>query len=92
MSVSGFTLLKSVMLNSRFKKMNRNLIGFKIREHVKPVTEQEVSDFMDATESHKNMQTKGTVPPFFMTKLIVPIVKKIWIHKDLNMNILKMVQ
>jgi len=91
MAISGLTLLKTVICNSRFKEMNKNMIGHTFSEQIKPVLPHEVSDFYDATENKNKHVSDSVIPPFYITKLIIPFMKEIWVHPDLNMNLLKMV-
>ena len=89
MNVSGWKLFRTVLKNSGEKKLNRKMIGHAIEQQTAPLAKSENAAFGKAIKDE--LQTGETTHPFIVSRLIIPIMKQIWVHPDLNMNIMKMV-
>jgi len=82
-----------VIKNVRSEKMNRAMIGYSIKEHLGKVTFKDILLFAEATGDKNTEYYKKTeiAPPFFLSKLIMPPIKKLLMHKDLKLNFLRLV-
>ena len=79
MNRSDIKLFYSVMKNIRSKQMNREMIGYSVVENLSSITLPDIILFAEATYD-KNIvcyKETGSVPPFFITRLIMPSLKKI---------------
>ena len=93
MIINNIKLLIALVRNIRSKAMNRKMIGYSVRKICPPVTSGEAVSFAEATLDNNIAFYKrtGIAPPFFVSKLIMPVMKKIMMHKDLKMNLLRLV-
>jgi acyl dehydratase len=94
MPTSTLRLFLSMMRNARSREMNRAMIGHTIELKFPPVTREAIAEFARATldDNPAYGSAKTPAPPFFIGKLIIPLVKDIWTHPSLRLNLLKMVQ
>lgn len=85
-------LLKILIRNIAAKNMNRDLIGFAFEEVLDPIRNEETIEFAETTKDNNPFyHSVGFAPPFFVNKLIFPLMKKVFCHKGINMNLLRMV-
>lgn len=85
-------LLKSLVSNFRSEKMNRDFIGFEFEAMTNPVIQQESIAFATAiNDMNPVYEQENIASPFFISKLVYPMIKKVMCHKKLRMNILRMV-
>jgi len=91
--IENIKLLFIIIKNIRSKQMNRTMIGHSINENLKPVTIKDIMHFAEATNDKNSEYYKktGMAPPYFLSKLIMPPLKKILMHKDLRLNFLRLV-
>ncbi|MBI4965721.1 MAG: MaoC family dehydratase N-terminal domain-containing protein [Desulfomonile tiedjei] len=94
MPTSTMQLFLSMMRNARSRKMNRAMIGYTAEQKFPPVTRDAIAEFARATRDDNPSYdaAQALAPPFFIGKLIIPLVKDIWAHKSLGLNLLKTVQ
>lgn len=87
-------LLMSAIRNARSYKMNRAMIGYTAEHKCPAVTQQAIREFARATCDDNPVydSPQNPAPPFFLGKLIIPLIKDIWAHRSLELNLLKTVQ
>ena len=86
--MSSWQLLRAMIRNRKSNKLNREMIGFSIEQELDPIREEDVRAYAKAT---RDEAPPDSVPPFFVAKLIFPFIKEILTHKDLHLNLLRMV-
>jgi acyl dehydratase len=84
----------SMLRNVRSSKMNRAMIGYTVEQVFPPVTQEAMAEFARATRDDNPAygSTLAPAPPFFIGKLIIPLIRDIWAHPSLGLNLLKTVQ
>jgi acyl dehydratase len=94
MPTSTVQLFLSLMRNFRSSEMNRAMIGHTVEQRFPPVTREAIEEFARATRDGDPPYDAALTPapPFFLGKLIVPLIKQIWAHPSLKLNLLKTVQ
>jgi acyl dehydratase len=94
MPTSTMKLFLSMMRNIRSNKMNRAMIGYFVKKTYPPATRSEIEPFARAVndDNPAYYSPEALVPLFFLGKLMIPIVKDIWAHPSLKLNLLKSVQ
>ncbi len=87
-------LLISMIRNARSHEMNRAMIGHAVEQKFPPVTREAIAEFARATRDENPAYNliQAPAPPFFIGKLVIPLVKDIWAHPFLKLNLLKTVQ
>jgi acyl dehydratase len=72
--------------------MNKGMIGYTIHRDFGNFSVKEIKQYVDATEDDYSKYSQSTVaPPFFFSRELYPLFKQIMTHKDLNINLLKMI-
>ncbi|MBI5249031.1 MAG: MaoC family dehydratase N-terminal domain-containing protein [Desulfomonile tiedjei] len=94
MPTSTFQLFLSMMRNARSYEMNRSMIGYSVEHRFPPITRESIAEFARATcdDNPSYYSDQASVPPFFVGKLIIPLIKNMWAHTSLRLNLLKTVQ
>jgi acyl dehydratase len=87
-------LFLSMMRNARSCNMNRAMIGYTAEQKFAPVTREAIAEFARATSDDNPAYdlAQAMAPPFFLGKLIIPLIKDIWAHPSLRLNLLRSVQ
>jgi acyl dehydratase len=93
MPTSTMRLFLSMMRNVRSRKMNRDMIGHTAQQTCLPVTRQAIEEFAGATGDEKLADDGAQLlaPPFFIGRLIIPLIKDLWAHPSLKLNLLRTV-
>jgi acyl dehydratase len=91
MPTSTLRLFLSMMRNARSREMNRAMIGHMVEQKFPPVTREAIAEFARATHDDNPAygSSQAPAPPFFIGKLIMPLVKDIWAHPSLRLNLLR---
>jgi len=94
MPTSTMQLFLSMIRNARSSEMSRAMIGYTVEQKFPPVTREAIAEFARATcDDHPDYDSaQAMAPPFFLGGLIIPLVKDIWAHPALKLNLLKTVQ
>jgi len=72
--------------------MNREMIGYAIHKDFSDFSMDEIKQYVDATEDDFSKYTQSTAaPPFFFSRGLYPLFQHIMTHKDLKINLLKMI-
>jgi acyl dehydratase len=73
--------------------MNREMIGYTIKKDFGPFGLNEIHEYVDATRDDFSKYTgaDSPAPPFFFSKELYPLFKSVITHKDLKLNLLRMV-
>lgn len=91
--MGNFELLAAMVRNIGSTGLNRNMTGYSFSEETGPVEREHITMYAAAT-CDPNPAYGGAdpvAPPFFIARLMIPMLKKLLCRRDLNMNILKMV-
>lgn len=90
MNLNDIKLLFVLIKNMCSREMNRKMIGYSVREECRPISVKDIKLFADATLDNNITAyiRNGYVPPFFITRQLIPVLKKIMMHRDLKMNFL----
>jgi len=82
-----------MMRNARSHEMNRSMVGYTVEQKFPPVTREEITEFARATSDDNPAyhSAQAPAPPFFIGKLIMPLIKDLWAHPSLKLNLLKTV-
>lgn len=94
MPTSTTQLFLSMIRNAQSNEMNRAMIGHTVERKFPPVTRVAIAEFARATRDDNPAydSAKAQAPPFFIGKLIIPLIRDIWAHPSLKLNLLKAVQ
>jgi acyl dehydratase len=94
MPTSTMQLFLPMMRNVRSSKMNRSMIGYTVEQSFPPVTKDAMAEFARATRDDNPAYDlpPAPAPPFFIGKFIIPLIRDIWAHPSLGLNLLKSVQ
>jgi acyl dehydratase len=86
-------LFSSVIRHFGSGGLNRDMIGFVIKQDAAPVRTKDIIAYAAATNDNNPLysESRPVAPPFFLSKLIFPAIQHICIHKELKMNLLRMV-
>ena len=93
MAVSNAQLLWASLKNTRFDNMNRDMVGYGFERVTEKVTPELIDAFARATNDLNPLYAgdNAIAPPLYLSRLVFPMIKEVLIHKDLHMNILRMV-
>jgi len=93
MGVGNFDLFLTMIRNRKSMKLNRDMIGFSIKDTVGPVTKEEAELYAKATNDDNPLykEDESLTPPMFIARLVHPMMLNIMVNKDLKLNILRMV-
>jgi len=90
MILDNLSIFKAMARNYNSHGMNRGMIGYTIRENFGHFTMQEVKAYVEATADDVS-RYGSQVPPFFFSRRLYPLFKKVITHRDLGMDLLRMV-
>ena len=87
------SLLLSMLRNIKSNSLNKDFVGYSIEDMLEPVCRSDAEAYAKATLDDNILYQGNTafVQPFYPAKLFVPLIRKICTHKDLRLNLLKMV-
>ena len=93
MLIGNIPVLRSIFCNFNSTAMNREMIGYTLKKDFGPFGLEEIQQFADATcdDFTKYSGVNSPVPPLFFSKELYPLFKQIITHKDLNLNLIRMV-
>lgn len=93
MMLKNFSVITSIVRNINSQRMNRGMIGYTIKKDYGPFGLNEIYEYVDATRDDfaKYAESESPAPPFFFSKELYPLFREIITHRDLNMNLLRMV-
>ncbi len=93
MLINNIPVFRSIFRNINSRAMNRGMIGYSIKKDFGPFGLDEIHDYVDATcdDFEKYAGHDSPAPPFFFSKELYPLFREIITHRDLNLNLLRMV-
>lgn len=93
MFINNIPVFRAMLQNYNSRLMNRNMIGYTLKKDYGPFGFNEIHQYADATcdDFTKYSGEKSPAPPFFFSKELYPLFKKILTHRDLKLNLLRMV-
>ncbi|MBN1348420.1 MaoC family dehydratase N-terminal domain-containing protein [candidate division KSB1 bacterium] len=93
MQSDNWKLLVFSIKNFRQNTLNRALIGHTVENISEPIQREDILAYATATSDHNPAYESAhpIVPPFFLTSLFLPVLKKIWFDNALKLNIFRMV-
>ena len=87
---SGFSLLWSVFRSRNFNRINRSMIGFSLEDQLPSISRDDAMIYAKATRD-QNAHNENYIPPLYVSKLSFPLVAELLTHKDLHVNLAKLV-
>lgn len=93
MILNNITVFSAMAKNYSSAAMNRGMIGYTLKREFGPFTQMELDDYASATcdDVKKYSLTGAPAPPFFFSKELYPMFKKILTHEELKLDLLRMV-
>lgn len=93
MIFNNIPVFAAMMRNRKSTFMNRAMIGYTLRQRFGPFTQKEIDDYAYATldDISKYHEKLSPAPPFFFSKELYPMFKKIITHRDLGVDLIRMV-
>lgn len=93
MILNNLPIFSAMARNFRSDQMNRGMIGYTITGEFGPFSQKELNDYADATCDDRNKYADGRMlsPPFFFSKELYPMFRKIITHKKLGLDLVRMV-
>ena len=86
-------IFKAMAMNLNSRGLNRDMIGYTISKSFGPSDFDEIKEYADATgdDFSKYSSEKDPAPPFFFSRKLYPMFREVITHKDLKLDILRMV-
>jgi acyl dehydratase len=93
MIFNNIPVFAAMMRNRNSTFMNRAMIGYTLKQRFGPFTQKEIDDYVYATldDISKYHGKLSPAPPFFFSKELYPMFKKIITHRDLGVDLIRMV-
>lgn len=93
MIFNNIPVFAAMVRNRKSTSMNRAMIGYTLRQKFGPFSQREIEEYARATldDISKYSGEGSSAPPFFFSKELYPMFKKIITHKDLSLDLLHMV-
>lgn len=93
MIINNLEIFKAMARNINSAGLNRSMIGYTIKNEFGPSDFDEIKEYSEATgdDYTKYISENSPAPPFFFSRKLYPMFKDIITHKDLKMDILRMV-
>ncbi|HOP30401.1 MAG TPA: MaoC/PaaZ C-terminal domain-containing protein [Spirochaetota bacterium] len=93
MILNNIQVFSAMARNYHSAAMNRSMIGYTLKNEFGPFTQREFDQYAAATNDDlsKYSSPDAPAPPFFFSKELYPMFKKIITHKELNLDLLRMV-
>lgn len=93
MILNNIPIFRAMARNYKSAGMNRGLIGFTIKNEFGPFTQREIDEYANATCDDPGKYAEGSrlSPPFFFSKELYPMFREIITHRELGLNLVKMV-
>ena len=89
---NNISLIRAIIRNIKCKAMNREMIGYTINKDYKDFNLDGIKQYVDATLDDFSKYSQSTVaPPFFFSRELYPLFHQIMTHKDLKINLSKMI-
>jgi len=89
---NNMPLFRTIIRNINSKAMNREMIGYTIHKDFGDSSLDEIKQYADATADDFSKYSQSNVaPPFFFSRGLYPLFQHIMTHKNLNINLLKMI-
>lgn len=94
MILGNISVFSAMVKNFSSDAMNRGMIGYTISRDFGPFTHCDFDEYASTTNDDpvKYSPAESPAPPFFFSKHLYPMFKKIITHDDLKLDILRMVQ
>lgn len=93
MLIKNISLIAALMRNIRSESINRDMIGHKITRELGPITHEDIFSYAEATlDNPVRYRLKRCIaPPFYLSRLVYPLFRYFLVHKDLHLNLLRLV-
>ena len=93
MIINNLKIFKAMAMNINSSGLNRDMIGYTIKRNFGPSDFNEIKEYADATgdDFSKYSSDDSPAPPFFFSRKLYPMFRDIITHKNLKLNILRMV-
>jgi len=93
MIFNNAAIFKAMAMNLNSKGLNRDMIGYTISKSFGPSDYDEIKEYADATgdDYSKYSNENDPAPPFFFSRKLYPMFREVITHRDLKLDILRMV-
>lgn len=93
MILNNIPVFSAMARNYHSAAMNRSMIGYTLKRNFGPFTQREFDEYASATNDDlsKYSSAEASAPPFFFSKELFPMFKKIITNEELKLDILRMV-
>ena len=93
MIFNNIAIFKAMAMNLNSRGLNRDMIGYTVKKSFGPSDYKEIKEYADATgdDFSKYSNEKDPAPPFFFSRKLYPMFRDVITHKDLKLDILRMV-
>lgn len=93
MQLKDISLITALIRNIRSESVNRDMVGHKITRRLGPITHEDIYSYVEATLDNplRYRNKKCIAPPFYLSRLVYPMFRYFLIHKDLHLNLLRLV-
>ncbi|HPU89319.1 MAG TPA: MaoC/PaaZ C-terminal domain-containing protein [Spirochaetota bacterium] len=91
--MKNLDILAALVRNRNSRALNRSLVRFAMPDFDVTIAHRDIAAYAKATGDANPAYAApdGPVPPFFLSRLIFDNVKRLLIHRDLGMNLMRMV-
>lgn len=91
--MNRWRLIRTALMNAGCFRMNRNDIGYTMREEIPPIRASESLAFAKATNDDNPVYRgeRAPVSPFFISRLVMPGLSKLVSMPSLGLNLIRMV-
>jgi acyl dehydratase len=93
MITDNLKLIVPVIRNFSSFRMNRDMVGYSLESPIGPFPLKDIAEYAAATKDNNPLYQADNpfVPPFFISRVVYPYINKIMIHRDLKLNLLRLV-
>jgi len=93
MITDSLKLIVPVIRNFNSFRMNRDMTGYTLESTIGPFPVKDIAEYAAATKDYNPIYTAENppVPPFFISRVVYPYINKIMIHRELKLNLLRLV-
>jgi acyl dehydratase len=85
-------MLLAALRNLTASRINRDLMGFELEERIGPINLDEVVAYARATrDEHLPSAGQPFVPPFYVSRLVFPLFRRMLVKPGLRLNLLRAV-
>lgn len=93
MITENLKLIVPVIRNFSSFRMNRDMTGFSLESPIGPFPLKEISEYAAAVKDDNPLYLADNpfVPPFYISRVVYPLINRIMTHRELKLNLLRLV-